>query len=107
MYYYDPSYQSAVSYDYEGYYDLRQAPTGPPPQTIPMTASGPQAFAVDPGAIQRCLFRFTFIRLNNGDSFWFYPTFVGRNSVAGYRWWYFRWVNFGIDLRRISSFQCV
>ncbi|MDV2886024.1 hypothetical protein RYX45_12610 [Alkalihalophilus pseudofirmus] len=97
MYYYDPMFEQME----------RQGPPGPPPQVTPQLPSGPQAFAVDPGAINRCLFRFTFIRLTNGETFWFFPTFVGRNSVAGYRWWFFRWVNFGIDLRRISSFQCV
>jgi hypothetical protein len=45
--------------------------------------------------------------LNNGNSFWFYPIFVGRNSVAGYRWRRrYGWVYFGIDLNRIRSFQC-
>jgi hypothetical protein len=85
-------------------------PSGPPPSTIPPEQSQGQfgVFAVDPGAIQGCLFRFTFIRLNNGRSFWFYPTFVGRNSVAGYRWRpnQFRWDYFGIDLNRIRSFSC-
>ncbi|WP_096155302.1 MULTISPECIES: hypothetical protein [Bacillus] len=89
-----------------------QQPPGPPPATPPppsasFSAGGPQTFAVDPGALNRCLFRFTFIRLTNGESFWFYPTFIGRTSVAGYRWFAFRWVYFGIDTRRISSFQCV
>ncbi|KGA98901.1 hypothetical protein AJ85_13540 [Alkalihalobacillus alcalophilus ATCC 27647 = CGMCC 1.3604] len=84
-----------------------QPPTTPPPDISALQASGPTAFAVDPGGLRGCLFRFTFIRLNNGDSFWFYPTFIGRTSVAGFRWSFFRWVYFGIDTRRISSFQCV
>jgi hypothetical protein len=85
-----------------------QAPQGPPPSTIPQEASGPSLFAVDPGGIRRCLYRFTFVRLNNGRSFWYYPTFVGRQSIAGYRWRpnQFRWVYFGIDLNRIRSFSC-
>lgn len=88
-------------------------PSGPPPSTPPSTmtagfaAGGPSTFAVDPGAMRRCMFRFTYIRLNNGESFWFYPTFLGRRSVAGYRWFLFTWVYFGIDTNRISSFQCV
>ncbi|WP_099303111.1 hypothetical protein [Bacillus sp. Marseille-P3800] len=81
-------------------------PPGPPPGNPPQLQSV-SAFAVDPGAINGCLFRYTYIRLNNGDQFWFYPTFVGRNSVAGYRWFIFRWVYFGIDTRRISAFQCI
>ncbi|HLR51378.1 MAG TPA: hypothetical protein VK072_00690 [Candidatus Avamphibacillus sp.] len=79
-------------------------PTSPPPAFQP-TQPGVQTFAVDPGAIQGCLFRFTYVWLNR-DSFWFYPVFVGRNSVAGYRWRRNRWVYFGIDLNQIQSFQC-
>ncbi|AIC92900.1 hypothetical protein [Shouchella lehensis] len=81
-------------------------PPGPPPGNPPQLQSV-SAFAVDPGAIRGCLFRYTYLRLNNGEQFWFYPTFVGRHSVAGYRWFIFRWVYFGIDTRRISAFQCV
>lgn len=85
-------------------------PSGPPPSTIPPEQGQGQfgAFAVDPGGIRGCLYRFTFIRLNNGRAFWYYPTFVGRNSVAGYRWRrnQFRWQYFGIDLNQIRSFSC-
>lgn len=79
-------------------------PTGPPPPFEPQK-SAVQPFAVDPGAIRGCMFRFTYIWLNR-DSFWFYPVFLGRNSVAGYRWRRNRWVYFGIDLDEINSFQC-
>ncbi|MEX2104809.1 MAG: hypothetical protein WD907_05715, partial [Bacilli bacterium] len=41
-----------------------QAPTTPPPSFIPQL-QGPSIAAVDPGAIRGCLFRFTFIRLEN------------------------------------------
>ncbi|ART75622.1 hypothetical protein B4U37_06085 [Sutcliffiella horikoshii] len=88
-------------------------PSGPPPSTPPPpTASfgapgGPTALAVDPGAFYGCLYRFTWVRLNNGEQFWFYPTFIGRRSVAGYRWFFFTWMYFGIDSNRIRSFQCV
>jgi hypothetical protein len=80
------------------------APSTPPPSYTPQES--PQLFAVDPGAIRGCMFRFTYIWLNNGNSFWFYPTFVGRTSVAGFRWRGFRWEYFGIDLNRIRSFRC-
>lgn len=81
------------------------APTTPPPSFTPQQPQF-QPFAVDPGGILGCLFRFTYIWLNNNQAFWFFPTFVGRNSVAGFRWTGFRWVYFGIDLNRIQSFQC-
>ncbi|WP_010098318.1 hypothetical protein [Ornithinibacillus scapharcae] len=81
------------------------APTSPPPSFTPQQQQF-QTFAVDPGAIRGCLFRFTYVWLANGNAFWYYPTFVGRNSVAGFRWRGNRWVYFGIDLNRIASFQC-
>lgn len=87
-------------------------PSTPPPSQIPASfttqgAGGPSVLAVDPGSIRGCLFRFTFIRLSRFQQFWFYPTFVGRTSVAGFRWTGFNWIYFGIDLNRIQSFACV
>jgi hypothetical protein len=84
----------------------QQPPSSPPPSFTPQK-SQVSTFAVDPGGIRRCLFRNTYIWLNNGSSFWFYPIFVGRTSIAGWRWnrrW--GWVYFGINLRSIQSFQC-
>ncbi|KAA0565066.1 transporter [Bacillus sp. CH30_1T] len=89
-----------------------QPPPGPPPNFQPQktvmqgTQGGPSVFAVDPGAIRRCLFRYTYIWLRR-DAFWFYPVFVGRRSIAGWRWIGFTWVYFGIDLDKIESFTCV
>ncbi|CAN7484008.1 hypothetical protein [Rossellomorea sp. LjRoot5] len=89
-----------------------QPPPGPPPNFQPQktafqgTQGGPSTFAVDPGAIRRCLFRYTYIWLRR-DAFWFYPVFVGRRSIAGWRWIGFTWVYFGIDLDKIESFTCV
>lgn len=81
-------------------------PTSPPPSYIPQESQA-STFAVDPGGIRRCLRRFTYIWLNDGKSFWFYPVFVGSNSVAGWRWSRRRgWVYFGIGLWQIRSFQC-
>ncbi|KMK77036.1 hypothetical protein [Alkalihalobacillus pseudalcaliphilus] len=84
-----------------------QPPSTPPPDMSVLQSAGVTPFAVDPGAISGCMYRFTFIHLNNGQSFWFYPIFVGRTSVAGFRWNGFRWTYFGIDTNRIASFQCV
>lgn len=53
----------------------------PPPAFIPQQQSA-STFAVDPGAISFCLFRNTFIWLNNGARFWYYPIFVGPRSVC-------------------------
>jgi hypothetical protein len=79
-------------------------PTSPPPSFVPQQQV--EAYAVDPGGIARCLFRYTYVWLRGFEQFWFYPTFVGRNSVSGYRWTGFRWIYFGISLRQIQSFTC-
>ncbi|WP_096440136.1 hypothetical protein [Alteribacter populi] len=83
-------------------------PPGPPPSTLPQQQADVGVFAVDPGSLYGCLYRYTFIRLENGRRFWFYPVFIGRTSVAGWRWRprQFRWVYTGFDTRQIASFQC-
>lgn len=83
-------------------------PSGPPPSITPQltTQQGVGPLAVDPGAIRRCRFRFVYLRLRGGREFWAWLTFVGRRSVAGWRWTGRRWVYFGVDLRQIISFYC-
>ena len=82
-------------------------PTTPPPSFTPqLTHSHVNALAIESGSMRPCLFRFTYIWLENGRGFWFYPTFVGRHSIAGYRWRINRWSYYGTDTNRISSFQC-
>lgn len=80
------------------------APTTPPPSFTP-TQQQFQTYAVDPGAIQGCLYRFTYVWLYR-DSFWFFPVFVGRRSISGFRWSGYRWVYYGVDLDNVQSFQC-
>lgn len=80
-----------------------QQPTSPPPPFIPQQ---PATFAIDPGAIARCLFRNTYVWLTNGEQFWLFPIFVGPRSVAGFRWSGRFWRYTGFDLRLISSFTC-
>lgn len=89
----------------------QQGPKGPPPTFTPtknemQKKGGPSLKAVEPGAIKPCKFRYIYIWLENGRSFWAYLTFVGNRSVSGYRWNGRRWVYFGIDMRQIDSFQC-
>jgi len=83
-------------------------PSGPPPSVKPnlKQQQGIGTKAIDPGAIRRCVNRFVYLELDNGREFWAWLSFVGRRSVAGWRWNGFRWVYFGIDLRRIDSFYC-
>ncbi|WP_425446460.1 hypothetical protein [Dethiothermospora halolimnae] len=83
--------------------DFRDGPpASPPPSFTPQ----PSPFRVDPGSIKQCRRKFTYIWLSNGDAFWFYPTFIGRRSISGFRWTGFMWVFYGTDLRNITSFIC-
>lgn len=83
-------------------------PTQPPPPFIPQQAQaqGPGVFAVEPGAIRPCLYRFVYIWLTTGQQFWAWLVFAGANSVAGWRWTGNRWVYFGIDTTYIAGFTC-
>ncbi|MDW0117532.1 hypothetical protein QTL97_11340 [Sporosarcina thermotolerans] len=85
----------------------QQSPTSPPPGHTPAYPSA-SLLRVDPGAIRGCLFRYTYVWTSRRNGFWYYPTFVGRTSVAGYRWSPSRrrWEFFGIDLNRIDQFTC-
>lgn len=84
-----------------------EAPTAPPPSFVPQLTSV-SVTAIEAPSMRRCLYRNTYVWLMNGRSFWFYPTFVGRTAVAGYRWSQRRrrWAYFGIDASEIRSFQC-
>lgn len=93
------------------------SPTSPPPSFTPSQSQayslsggggGGQigVYAVDPGAIRPCLYRYVYIWPRWGPGFWAWLTFVGRRSVAGFRWNGRRWVYFGMDTRQISSFYC-
>ncbi|MFC4104299.1 transporter [Paenibacillus xanthanilyticus] len=84
---------------------MQQGPTAPPPQFAPQQPAA-STFAVDPGAISGCLYRNTYVWPRFGNGFWFYPTFVGRTSVSGYRWNGRFWVYSGLSLRSIESFTC-
>jgi hypothetical protein len=88
-----------------------QPPGRRPPGFVPARPRRPQqgqigTLAVDPGAVRPCAFRFVYLWLENGQQFWAYLVFVGRTSVAGWRWTGFNWVYFGIDTRNIDSFVC-
>lgn len=83
-------------------------PGGSPPMGPPPNFSPPQpAWHVGPSGIRSCLFRHTFIWLDNGRSFWFYPIVVTRDVVTGFRWSTRNgWRPRTIQLNNIRSFQC-
>lgn len=102
-----PYQEAAVPVSQSGDPVLQQGPpSGPPPGYTPSLPTGPGVYRVDPGALAPCLFKFTYLWLTNGDSFWAYLIFVGRTSAAGWRYQRNRWVYFGVDLDRIRSFTC-
>jgi len=87
----------------------QQTPPGPPP--VNLTPAQPRtgrfgAYRVDPGSLRPCVYRYVYVWLRNGRSFWFYPVFVGPTSTAGYRWNGYTWRFYGVDLNRIVAFEC-
>lgn len=90
-----------------GHHPGQQPPSSRPPQWTPEYPSH-RPYAIDAGAISGCMYRFTYIWTSRRNGFWFYPTFVGRTSVSGFRWdaQRHRWEYAGLDLNRIDSFTC-
>lgn len=85
-------------------------PPGPPPAFVPPKSTvqqqGPQLYAIDPGAIRPCRFRYVYLWLTNGQQFWAWLVYVGKNSAAGWRWTGYNWMYFGVDLDNIDAFVC-
>ena len=61
---------------------------------------------IRPRELRRCLNRFTFIWLINGNSFWFYPTFLDRQFVYGFRWRRNQWEYDRLNVNRIIFSRC-
>jgi hypothetical protein len=53
-----------------------------------------------------CINSFTYIWLVNGNNFWFFPIFIDRQFVIGFRWRRNRWEFDRINLNRIFFFSC-
>ncbi|WP_431808678.1 hypothetical protein [Lysinibacillus sphaericus] len=94
--------------------NMGQPPNFGPPSSGQMPMSAPPNFAPPMPAwhggsngIQSCLFRNTYLWMNSGRSFWFFPTVIGREFIAGFRWsnrygWRFR----TLTRDHILSFEC-
>jgi hypothetical protein len=77
-------------------------PMGQPPAFSPPVP----AWQSGPSGIRGCLYRNTYIWLKNGNSFWFFPTFVGRNTIIGFQWRRIGWIYHIINPNSIRSYQC-
>lgn len=101
--------------------DRSGMPLSAPPNFSPEMPRGgaqPYSFGIEDGmdfrrggqnqnrSLRRCLNRFTFIWLFNGNSFWFYPIEIRRNQIEGFRWRNNRWIYDRINVRRILFFRC-
>lgn len=80
----------------------RQALSGPGGPAI----RGGVGFRGRPRDMRGCINRFTYIWLFNGNNFWFYPVFVGRNTVEGFRWRRNGWDYDRINTNRILYHIC-
>ncbi len=83
-----------------------QMPGGQQLRGGPMPSGGRYNSRRPDTGIRRCLNRFTFVWLIGGGSFWFYPTYVSRNVVEGFRWRRNRWEYDRINLSRIIFHSC-
>jgi hypothetical protein len=83
-------------------------PPGAPPTMTPHKSEGVSLKSVSPGSIKPCTYRYVYIWLENGNSFWAWLTKVDRRTASGFRWnpRNRRWNYFGVDLRSIDSFEC-
>jgi hypothetical protein len=79
------------------------APMFAPPDYQPPFPSWDRGFQ----GIRRCLNRNTYIWMRNGNNFWFYPIFIGRQTLAGFQWRRrYGWIYRTINLNNIQTFQC-
>ncbi|WP_297518919.1 hypothetical protein [uncultured Clostridium sp.] len=56
--------------------------------------------------LKYCTYRYTYLWLRNGRSFWCYPTYVSHNTLSGWKWKNYKWKFFSIPIKRISNFYC-
>ncbi|MDT8716300.1 hypothetical protein IAI10_06495 [Clostridium sp. 19966] len=91
-------------------FNTRKIPTAPPPNYTPAKSeakvSSSKTKAVDAFSLRPCVNRIIYIWPKNGRGFWAYVTFVGRRSLAGFRWNGRRWFYFGMSLRNVDAFFC-
>ena len=95
-----------------------QGPPGRPPQGPPGRPPGrpgqpgfpgvlpPNFLQIFPSPLRICLYQYTYIWLNNGRDFWFYPISFTGNFLVGFRWREYGWEYEVLDIRLINYYYC-
>lgn len=93
-------------------YNLKMMPSGAPPSVLPSKSDSNVHNTIvlkeNPNSpkIKICLYKYTYIWLNNGISYWVYLTSVNRCYAYGYRWLNNEWVLIKVRICNIESFIC-
>ena len=56
--------------------------------------------------LKYCTYRYTYLWLRNGKSFWCYPTYVNKTTISGWKWKNYKWKFFSMPIKKISNFYC-
>lgn len=83
---------------------FHKRPVNPPPGAVPNEPAA--AVPIEPSTLTPCAFKYTYLWLKNGESFWAYITSVGKKSVSGWKYTKNRWKQFGTRLTQIKKFTC-
>ncbi|MDR0958226.1 MAG: hypothetical protein LBM16_03340 [Clostridiales bacterium] len=57
-------------------------------------------------SMRSCLGNYAYVWLKSGESFWLYVTYIGRQSIYGYKWTYFGWAYSAVNVFMIRRFFC-
>ena len=85
---------------------MPEVPVRPPSLPPSFRPVEPRGIRIAPVVMQSCIFNFMYVWLRNGFEFWMYPTFVGLNSVFGYRYSFLGWIYTELDFSKIRSYFC-
>lgn len=112
----EDSNRFATPYETNANIPANTPPAGPPPFGLPskndqkMKILGKydssKGKKIATNSLKPCLYKYTYIWQRNGFNYWAFLTSINCCSVSGWRWIGFRWVYFGVDIKRIDSFIC-
>jgi len=79
----------------------RGRPFHSPPEMLPGRAG---RLRPERSALAGCMGRTMYVWLRCGRSFWFYPEYIGRSTLAGYAWTHGRWTYTGFSIFSVEFF---